>query len=105
MKEITVQELKIKLDNAENFQLVDVREENERAFANIGGDHILMGSIADNIEKISEDKDVVIYCRSGVRSAKVVNFLESKNGFKNIYNLQGGILAWSDQIDASIKKY
>lgn len=105
MKEITVRELKTKLDNAENFQLIDVREENERAFANIGGDHILMDSIADKIDKISKDKDVVIYCRSGVRSGKVVKFLESKHGFENIYNLKGGILAWSDQIDDSIKKY
>ncbi len=105
MKEITVRELKIKIDNAENFQLIDVREENERAFANIGGDHILMGSIAGNIEKISKDKDVVIYCRSGSRSGQVVKFLESNHGFGNIYNLKGGILAWADQIDDSIKKY
>lgn len=105
MKEITVRELKTKLDSTENIQLIDVREENERAFANIGGDHIIMGSIADEIDQISKDKDVVIYCRSGARSGKVVKFLESKHGFENIYNLKGGILAWSDQIDDSIKKY
>jgi adenylyltransferase/sulfurtransferase len=105
MKEITVQELKVKLDQGVDFQLIDVREDNERAFTNIGGDHIAMGTVVQNLDKISKDKDVVIYCRSGSRSGQVVNFLEMNHGFKNLYNLKGGILAWADQIDDSIKKY
>lgn len=105
MKEITVRELKSKIDDNNDFQLIDVREINEREFASIGGDHIKMGSIAQNIDKISTNKDVVIYCRSGSRSGQIVNFLEMNHGFKNLYNLKGGILAWSDEIDDSIKKY
>ncbi len=105
MKEITVQELKAKLDQGDDFQLIDVREDNERAFTNIGGDHISMGSVMQNLDKISKEKDVVVYCRSGSRSGQVVNFLEMNHGFKNLYNLKGGILAWADQIDDSIKKY
>jgi len=105
MKEITVQELKTKIDGGANFQLIDVREDNERAFTNIGGDHLSMGTIANNLDKISKDKDVVIYCRSGSRSGQVVNFLEMNHGFKNLYNLKGGILAWAGEIDDSIKKY
>lgn len=105
MKEITVRELKAKLDNAENIQLIDVREENERELTNIGGEHISMGTIAENMDKISKDKEVVIYCRSGSRSGQVINFLEMNHGFKNLHNLKGGILAWSDEIDSSIKKY
>ena len=105
MKEITVQELKSKIDNGLDFQLIDVREDNERALTNIGGDHISMGSIAINLDKINKEKDVVIYCRSSSRSGQVANFLEMNHGFKNLYNLKGGILAWADEIDDSIKKY
>lgn len=105
MKEITVKELKTRLDNGDDFQLIDVREDKERDFTHIGGDHIVMTAVANNINKISTDKDVVIYCRSGARSGQVVNFLEANHGFSNLYNLKGGILAWANEIDDSIKKY
>jgi rhodanese-related sulfurtransferase len=105
MNEITVHELKSKIDNGIDFQLIDVREENEREFTNIGGDHIAMGTVVQNMKKIDMEKDVVIYCRSGSRSGQVVNFLEMNHGYKNLYNLKGGILAWADEIDDSIKKY
>jgi len=105
MKEITVQELKSRLENDENLQLIDVREQNEKDFADIGGELISMGTIPSNVDKIKKDVDVVIYCRSGGRSGRVVQFLEANHGYKNIYNLKGGILAWSDEIDSSIPKY
>jgi adenylyltransferase/sulfurtransferase len=105
MKEITVQELKKKLDTREDIQLIDVREANEREFANIGGDHIPMGRIMQHTDKIDRDKQVVVYCRSGGRSGQVVGYLETQHGFKNLYNLKGGILAWADEIDHSIPKY
>ncbi len=105
MKEITVKELKTKIENNEDFQLIDVREPHERAYTNIGGDHIPMGNIMQSLDKISHDKLVVIYCRSGSRSGQVVNFLETSHGYDNLYNLKGGILAWSDEIDADVKKY
>ncbi|MCL4156921.1 UNVERIFIED_CONTAM: hypothetical protein GTU68_025026 [Idotea baltica] len=105
MKEITVQELKSKIDSGADFQLIDVREDNEREFTNIGGDHFPMGSVMQKVDKISKDKEVVIYCRSGGRSAQVVNFLEANHGFENLYNLKGGILAWAGEIDDNIKKY
>jgi adenylyltransferase/sulfurtransferase len=105
MKEITAQELKAKIDSGTDFQLIDVREDNERQFTNIGGDHIAMGTIVSSLDKISQDKDVVIYCRSGSRSGQVVSFLEMNHGFNNLYNLKGGILGWADQVDDSIKKY
>ena len=105
MKEITGPELKAKMDKGDDLQLIDVREDNEREFTNIGGDHIPMGKIISSIDKLSRDKEVIIYCRSGSRSGQVVNFLEANHGFTNLYNLKGGILAWSDQVDSSIKKY
>ena len=105
MKEITVSSLKEKIDKKDDFQLIDVREAHERAFTNIGGDHIPMGRIMQSLDKIDKNKDVIIYCRSGSRSAQVVNFLQAQHGFENLINLKGGILAWSDEIDGAIKKY
>lgn len=105
MKEITATELKEKLDKNEDLQLIDVREINERNFAHIGGDHIPMGSVPQNVDKFNKDKDVVVYCRSGSRSAQVIRFLESNHGFTNLSNLKGGILAWSDEVDGAVPKY
>ena len=105
MKEVTVQELKELKDNHTDFQLIDVREEHEREIAEIGGENIPMGEILDNSDKISRDKKVVIYCRSGNRSGVVIQALERAHGFTNLYNLKCGILAWADQIDPAVAKY
>ncbi len=105
MKEVTVKELKQLLDEGADFQLIDVREQNEFDFANLGGELIPLGSVPDNIDKFAKDKQVIIHCRSGARSGNAVQFLEKNHGFDNLYNLKGGILAWSDEIDPSIPKY
>lgn len=105
MKEISVSDLKQLMDSGENYQLIDVREEYEIEIANIGGEHIPMGDVKDNIEKISKDKKVIVHCRSGARSGTIVQMLEREFGFNNLYNLKGGILAWADEIDSSIEKY
>lgn len=102
MQEITVQQLKSMMDNKEDFQLIDVREEYEHEAAQMGGELIPMGEVADNINKISRDKKVVVHCRSGKRSATVIQMLEQAHGFKNLYNLKGGIMAWAQEIDPSI---
>jgi rhodanese-related sulfurtransferase len=98
MKEITVQELKQLKDQKKDFQLIDVREEHEFEEANLNGELIPMGEVMDNIDKISKDKQVVIHCRSGKRSATVINALESQHGFTNLYNLKGGILAYIEEV-------
>ncbi|MEP7169939.1 MAG: rhodanese-like domain-containing protein [Bacteroidota bacterium] len=105
MKEITVKQLKDLKDSQQDFQLIDVREEHEYEIANIGGELIPLGSVVDEVEKISKDKQVIIYCRSGSRSAAAVMQLERQFGFTNLYNLKGGILAYSDEIDPSLAKY
>jgi adenylyltransferase/sulfurtransferase len=105
MQEITVQQLKSMMDNKEDFQLIDVREEYEKDICEIGGELIPMGAIVDNIDKISKSKKVVVHCRSGKRSASIIQMLEQAHGFKNLYNLKGGILAWADEIDNSMAKY
>ncbi|MGZ3864600.1 MAG: rhodanese-like domain-containing protein [Bacteroidia bacterium] len=104
MKEVTVQELKAMKDRKEDFQLIDVREEYEYDICQIGGELIPMGEVAENIDKISKTKKVVVHCRSGKRSASVVQMLEQQ-GFTNLYNLKGGIMAWADEIDHSLAKY
>jgi len=98
MKEITVQELKQLIDEKKDYQLIDVREEYEFDEANLKGELISMGEVIENVEKISKEKQVVVHCRSGKRSATVINALESQFGFTNLYNLRGGILAYIDEI-------
>ena len=105
MQEITVHQLKSMIDTKENFQLVDVREEYEYDICQIGGELIPMGEVADQVEKISKDKKVVVHCRSGKRSASIIQMLEQEHGYKNLYNLKGGILAWAEEIDNSLAKY
>jgi adenylyltransferase/sulfurtransferase len=98
MKEITVQELKQLQDSKADFQLIDVREEYEFDEANLKGELIPMGEVMDNIDKISKNKQVVVHCRSGKRSASVIQMLESQHGYSNLYNLKGGILAYIQEI-------
>ena len=105
MKEVTVQELKRMRDNNEAHQLIDVREPHEADIAEIGGQLIPMGEILQHVDEIAKDKPVIIHCRSGARSASVVQALEKQHGFTNLYNLKGGILAWAKEIDPSLATY
>lgn len=105
MKEITVTELKQLMDDQEDFQLIDVREPHEADIAEIGGELIPMGTIPSNVDKISTKKQVVVHCRSGKRSGDVIQWLETNHGFENLYNLVGGVLAWSKEIDPSMPTY
>ena len=104
MKEISVQELKEKIDKGEDFQLIDVREEFEYEVSNLGGVLIPLGGILIEADKIAKDKPVIVQCRSGKRSAAAIMQLEQL-GYTNLYNLQGGILAWANEIDPTISVY
>jgi molybdopterin/thiamine biosynthesis adenylyltransferase/rhodanese-related sulfurtransferase len=104
-KEITVQELKAKLDKNEQIFLLDVREEYEYEICNLGGKLIPVSRIQQQVDQIPEHLPVVVYCHLGMRSAMVVKFLTEEFGFKNLYNLEGGIDAWSRQIDSTIPVY
>ncbi|MEN5056393.1 rhodanese-like domain-containing protein [Sphingobacterium kitahiroshimense] len=104
MKEVTVEELKSKIDNGENFQLIDVRESFEYEVSNLGGLNIPLSGILIEVDKIAKDKPVVVQCRSGKRSAQAVMMLEQQ-GFDNLANLKGGILAWKEEIDPEIDVY
>ena len=104
MKEITVKELKRKLDKQEYFQMIDVREEFEYEVSNLNGENIPLGGLLLEVEKIATDKPVIIHCRSGARSAAAVMQLEAQ-GFTKLYNLKGGILAWAQEIDPNMPVY
>lgn len=104
MKEITVEELKAKIDNNEDFQLIDVREDFEYETSNLDGLHIPLAEVILEQEKISRDKPVVIHCRSGKRSAQAIMLLE-REGYDNLSNLKGGILAWRDSFDPDMQVY
>ena len=104
MKEVSVQELKEKMDAGEDFQLIDVREDFEYETSNIGGLLIPLGGILIEQDKIEKDKPVIIMCRSGKRSAAAIMQLEQL-GYTNLSNLQGGILAWAAEIDPTISVY
>ena len=102
---ITPKELKEWMDSGADFQLIDVREPYEHEMVNIGGTLIPMGTVLNQIEQIERDKKVVIYCHSGRRSGDIVRILQQHFGYDNLLNLRGGILAWSDEVDPTVKKY
>ena len=99
MDNITVEELKRRLDAGEKLNIVDVREPHEKADFDIGGVLIPLGQIQsmqiDEIEDL-KDKEVILYCRSGNRSGQACMFLDAM-GFKNTKNLVGGMLAWQEK--------
>ncbi|MEX0845873.1 MAG: rhodanese-like domain-containing protein [Balneolaceae bacterium] len=103
MKEITVQELKEKKESDDDFLLLDVREDVEYLVSNLDGHHIPMGQLETRIKELEEhkEKEVIVMCRSGNRSANVVSFLNNR-GFENVANLKGGIKKWAAEIDPSI---
>ena len=105
MKEVTVQELKKLKDSRVDFQLIDVREPHEYDICNLDGELIPMSDIPSSVDKISKDKQVVLYCRSGKRSGDMLLWLEKNHGFQNIYNLKGGILAWAKEVDPTFPTY
>lgn len=105
MKEISVADLKKMMDEQEEFQLIDVREPHEADICTLGGELIPLGSITSNADKIASDKKVVVYCRSGARSGRATNYLQSRLDNDRIFNLKGGIIAWANEIDPSMEKY
>ena len=102
--EMQVEELKQKLDAGEDIYILDVREPHEYQICNIGGHLIPLGDLPKRVSELDSSREIVAHCRSGVRSAKAVNFLK-QSGFKKVRNLAGGILAWADRVDPAMPKY
>lgn len=93
--DITVQELKERLDKGETFNFYDVREEHEYEDDNLGATLIPLGDLPDHLDELEslKDEEIVIHCRSGARSGNAQKYLQA-NGFTNVRNVTGGILAY-----------
>ena len=102
--EIRPEELKAKLDAGDDMFILDVREPHEYQICNIGGHLIPLGDLPARLNELDSSRDIVVHCRSGVRSAKAVTLLRQA-GFGKVKNLAGGILAWSDKVDPTVAKY
>jgi adenylyltransferase/sulfurtransferase len=103
--ETDVRELKRRIDAKEDFYLLDVREPNEFKIGRIPGSTLIpLGEVPQRVAEIPRDKEIIVHCKMGGRSARAAEFLRQK-GFSNVKNLKGGILDWSDKIDPSVPKY
>jgi molybdopterin/thiamine biosynthesis adenylyltransferase/rhodanese-related sulfurtransferase len=102
--EIAPRELKARLDRGDDLFILDVREPHEYQICNLEGTLIPLGELSRRVNELDSSREIVAHCRSGKRSAEAVEFLR-KAGFRKIWNLKGGILAWSDEVDPSVPKY
>lgn len=102
--QLSVKELKQRIDGGEDVFLLDVREPYEYQIAQIGGKLIPQNDVPQRLAEIPRDREIVVQCRSGARSQKIAEFLK-QSGYTQVVNLAGGILAWSDEIDPKVQKY
>jgi sulfur-carrier protein adenylyltransferase/sulfurtransferase len=105
LREITARELYDWQVKGKKFKLIDVREPHEFEIVNIGGELIPLATVLDQADRIPADQDVVIHCKAGVRSARAIRALEEKLGYRNLYNLKGGIIAYIDDVQPELIKY
>ena len=103
--EIDPVEVKKKMDRGDKFFLLDVREPHEVDICALPGSHLIpLGQVTARVSELNSADDMIVYCRSGQRSGKAVDFLR-KAGFRKVKNMKGGTLAWSDKVDPSMPKY
>lgn len=105
IKQITVKELKELQEKKEGFKLFDVRNPDEYKFCNLDAELIPMSEIPDRYSEIPKEGMVIIHCHHGGRSQKVISWLQDTHGYTNLYNLEGGIHAWSENIDTDVPIY
>ncbi len=103
-QEITVKQLKKMQDQKEDFFLLDVRNPHEYEICHLGGHLIPLAELPDRLNEIDKTKQIVVHCKMGGRSLQAVQFLQ-EHGFKNVYNLQGGINAYAVEVDPNIAQY
>lgn len=102
--EITARDLKARLDQGEDIFILDVREPHEYQICNLKGHLIPLGELPRRVHELDSAREIVAHCKSGKRSAQAVDFLRQA-GFRKIYNLHGGILSWSTEVDPSVPRY
>jgi sulfur-carrier protein adenylyltransferase/sulfurtransferase len=102
--DISVEDLKRLRDGSVDFVLIDVREQHEYEICHLDGQLIPLGTLADRLGELDPHAHIVVHCRSGGRSANAVKAMRGA-GFDNVWNVQGGILAWIDRIDPNLTRY
>ena len=106
MPEISATELKQRLDNGDDIQIIDVREANEVAVAKLpNSKHIPLAQVLNRMEEIDPSRETVVHCKMGGRSARAIEALKRSGFTGNLLNLKGGITAWSNDVDPSVPKY
>lgn len=106
MEEITATELKQRLDDGEDIQIIDVREPYEHELARLENSKLIpLGQVVDRMSEIDPARDAVVHCRGGVRSAKAIDDLRGAGFAGRLSNLKGGITAWSNEVDPDVPKY
>ncbi len=105
IKTMSVEEYLALRTSGEAHQLIDVREPFEYEIAEMGGELLPLGSIEKNVDRIAKDRKVIVHCKAGKRSADAIERLQGAFGLNNLYNLEGGILAWAEKVDADLAKY
>ena len=106
MPEMTAAELKQRLDNGDGIQIVDVREAHEVVIAKIPNSlHIPLGQVVNRMSEIDPNRETVVHCKMGGRSARAIMALKQSGFTGNLINLKGGITAWSNEVDPTVPKY
>lgn len=106
MREITATELKQRLDKGDDIQIVDVREANELAIAKLPNSiHIPLAQVVNRMSEIDPNRETVVHCKMGGRSARAIEALQRSGFTGSLLNLKGGIIGWSNDVDPSVPKY
>ncbi|HEX8138483.1 MAG TPA: molybdopterin-synthase adenylyltransferase MoeB [Pyrinomonadaceae bacterium] len=106
MEEITATELKARLDRGDDIQIIDVREPNEYEIARIPNTTLIpLGQVTSRMSEIDQSRETVVHCKMGGRSAKAIEALKRAGYTGRLFNLKGGITAWSNEVDPSVPKY
>lgn len=106
MNSITAAELKKRLDNGDDIQIIDVREQNEFDFCRIPNTALIpLGQVTARMNEIDPKRTTVMHCKMGGRSAKAIENLQAAGFTGELINLQGGITAWSNEVDPNVPKY
>ena len=106
MEEISATELKQRIDNGDDIQIIDVREANEVAYCSIPNTiHIPLAQVLSRMDEIDPNRETVVHCKMGGRSARAIDALQRSGFAGKLINLRGGILGWSDEVDPTVPKY
>ncbi len=106
MEEITATELKQRLDKGDDIQIIDVREPHEYEIAQIPNSRLIpLGQVLGRMNEIDPERETIVHCKMGGRSAKAIEALKRTGFTGHLINLKGGITAWSNEVDPSVPKY